>query len=333
MEIGNPRSLFAFGGAMVRGVLILMFSASTALSQPYPNRPVKIVVGYAAGGSPDAVSRIMADHFTQVFRQSFIVDNKVGASGSLATTFVSQSPPDGYTLLLAETGQLEIAPQMIKLPYDPVDGFAHIGQLTRTPLVIVTGTKSAANLMSIQDLLAAAKAAPGKINFGTSGIGSGQHLAWEMFKDKAGINMTHVPYKGANQSIPALLTGEVEVVMGTYGSFEQHLNAGTLRALGVASNSRLAARPEIPHVAEAVKGYEDYSSETGLLAPLGLPAAIHTRLTEAAKAALDSVDVRRRLDALGLVRHWATPQSYKEAIAQNQKKYKQAIALTGVKPQ
>lgn len=154
-----------FGRALFAATLtVLMSMTSNAAAQGYPNRPVKIVVGYSSGGSPDAVSRIMADHFSRVFNQAFIVENRIGASGTLASTFVAQAIPDGYTLLIAETGQLEIAPQLIKLPYDPVDGYSHIGQLTRSPLVIVANAKSPYKRTSVGDLVAAAKARTGKIN-------------------------------------------------------------------------------------------------------------------------------------------------------------------------
>lgn len=331
MKFVFVHKMLALGGMAVAAAL----APAAAVAQDYPNRPIRIVVGYGSGGSPDAVARLFAGHLSTVLGQAVIVENKVGASGSVASAFVATAPADGYTLLLAETGQNEIAPQMVKVPYDPVDGFTHLGQVTRTPLVIVTHTKGGKfpAFQSFQEVLATAAANPGKINFGTSGIGSGQHLAWEVLADKAGVKMTHVPYKGATQFVPAILSGEVELVMGTYGSFEQHIKAGTMRPLAVASDSRLATRPEIPHVAEFVKGYEDYSSEIGLMAPRGLPPDIHRRLTEAVRAALDAPDVRGKLDSLGLVRHWATPAAYRQSISQNQRKYKQAITLSGVKPQ
>jgi len=301
-------------------------------AQNYPNRPVRVVVGYGAGGSPDAVARLMADHLSKTLGQSFIVDNRVGASGTLASNFVAQSPADGYVLLIAETGQNEILPQMIKLPYHPINDFTYIGQLTRTPLVIVASTKST-QFKTLQDLITAGKANPGKINFGTSGIGSGQHLAWEAFKKDAGVNLIHVPYKGATQSVPALLAGEVAVMMGTYGSFVQHIKAGSLQPLAVASTARLASVPDIPHVAETVTNYQDFSSEIGLMAPRGLPTDILNRLADATRSSLDASEVKARLAALGLVQHWAGPQDYRKAVAQNLIKYKQAIDASGIKPE
>lgn len=329
MKHSFTRRLFAFSALAIAAAL----HAVPTYAQDYPSRPIKIVVGYGAGGSPDAVARLLAGHFASVLGQPVIVDNKAGASGSVATTFVAQSPPDGYTLLLAETGQLEIFPQLVKAPYDPIDGFTHIGQLTRTPLVIVTHTKGGRlpSFKSMNDVLAAAKANPGKINFATSGIGSGQHLAWAVLKEKAGINLTHVPYKGATQTVPAILAGEVELLMGTYGAFEQYIKAGTLRPLAVASNARLPNLPDIPHLGELVPGYEDYSSETGLMAPRGLPPEILRRLSEATKAALDAPEVKSKLDAMGLVPNWAAPQAYRQSIAANLKKYKRAMDVAGVK--
>lgn len=323
------RRLLAVGGLLMAAAI----AAPAAIAQEYPNRPIRLVVGYGSGGSPDAVARVLAGHLATVLGQAVIVDNKPGASGTLATTLVAQSPPDGYTLLVAETGQLEIAPQMMKLPYDSIGSFTHIGLLTRAPMVIVTHTKRGKfpPFQSIQEVLATAKANPGKINFGTSGIGSGQHLAWEVLKERAEINLTHVPYKGATQSVPALLAGDVELLAGTFGSFEQHIKAGNLRPLAIASNVRLSHRTDLPALSELVKGYEDYSSEIGLMAPRGLPSEILKRLSDATRTVLEMPEARSRLDGLGLIPHWSHPQAYRDAIVENQKKYKLAITLSGIK--
>jgi tripartite-type tricarboxylate transporter receptor subunit TctC len=323
---------FPFGRLLAATVLTLCTGA--ALAQAYPNRPIKLLVGYGAGGSPDAVARLLAAHYARVLGQAVVVENKLGASGAVATQSVAQAPADGYTLLLAESGQVEIAPQLVKVGYDAVKDFTHVGLVTRTPLVMMASAKGAGTtIRNLPDLIAAAKAKPGQLTFATSGIGSGQHLAWEMFKNKAGIDMLHVPYKGATQSVPALIAGEVTVLMATWGSVAQHARAGTMTPIAVASDARLSIVPDLPHVNEVVKGYGDFSSEIGIMAPLGLPPDILARLTTATRSALDDPEIKAKFDGLGLVANWLPGPAYKDLIVQNLKKYDQAIKISKIQPE
>ncbi len=319
-------------GLKAFALAFLIGGAASAAGQSYPNRAVKVLVGYGPGGSPDTVGRLIADHLTKSLGQPFVIDNKPGASGTLATTLTMQAAADGYTLLIAETGQLEIAPQMVKVPYDPVKDFAHVGLLTRTPLVMVVSTK-ASQVRTLQELIQDAKSKPGTITYGTSGIGSGQHLAWEVFKYRAGIDLTHVPYKGATQSVPAIIGGEVTLIMGSMSALAPLVRAGSVAPIAIASTARVQSIPDVPYVAEIVPGYEDFSSEIGLMAPAGLPQDVLAKLLAGARAGLDSQEVRGKLDSLGLNAAWTPSKSYADLIRQNLKKYEQAIRISKIQPQ
>jgi tripartite-type tricarboxylate transporter receptor subunit TctC len=307
----------------------LLGAATAAWADDYPNKPIKIVVGYVPGGGPDALARMLAPKLTNILGQSVIVENKPGASGSVATAQVSKLPPDGYTLLLGETGQLVITPNLIKgTAYDATKDLTPIAMLVTTPVVLVSNAKTT-NIKSLQDMVREAKANPGKLNYGSSGNGSIHHIAMEAFKTQAGLDLVHVPYKGGGQSVPALLGGEIPLLMTALQVAWPHIKAGRMHMLAVTTNQRYPDTPEVPSMAEVVKNYS-YPSDFGVLAPPGLPKPIVDKLTGAIKTAMASPDIQERLKATGFYNNWKTSEQYREVIREELKKYEQAIKAANI---
>ena len=307
----------------------LLLSSHSALAQDYPNKPIKLVVGYVPGGSPDSLARILGEQLTQILGQQIIVDNRPGAGGTLASAAVAKAPADGYTLMVGETGQMVIAPYLMKgLPYDPVKDFTPIGLVGSTPLVLAVNPK-ASKLKTVQDLIREAKANPGKLSYGSSGIGSIHHVAAEVFKADAGIDLLHVPYKGTGQSVPGLLAGDVPVLMTSLTGVLSHVRAGTVNLLAVSSATRYPGTPDTPTIGETIKGY-DYSSEMGILAPANLPPPILDKLVKAVREAAGRPDLQEKMKAASIIVNVGTPEAYAENIRQNLKKYERAVKLANV---
>ncbi len=318
--------------ALFKHLLIAMTGliavGTSALAQDYPNRTVRILVGYPPGSAPDLAARTIGQSLSQTFGQPFVPENKAGAGGTIATDLVAKSPADGYTLLLGETGQLEIAPYLFKaLPYDTLRDFAPISTFYSTPLIFVSNPNT--QIRTIKDLVREAKANPGKLNFGSSGIGSIHHIIFEAFNAAAGVKITHIPFKGSTQTIPALLSGEVHVIPGSLSVVSAQVRAGTVNPLGVTSIDRYPFAPDVPPIAEEIKGF-DFSSELGLLAPAGLAPDSLAKLSRAMKVAIDAPSLRDQYKNLGVVFAWSTPESYREKIRQNLKKYEQVIRSANI---
>lgn len=300
-----------------------------ALAQEYPTKPVKIIVGYVPGGGPDFVARSLGQKLTEILGQPFVVENRPGAGATTATAQVAKMPADGYTLLLGETGQLVIAPFIYKkLAYDPVKDFTPISLVgTSSGMLLVSNSKS--SIKTIHDLLREVKANPGKVDYGSSGIGSIHHIAMEVFKTDAGLNITHIPYKGSGQSINSILAGEVPLLITSVPAAASHIQAGSLNLLAVSSPNRMAAYPDSPSLSEIVKDY-DYLSEMGLLAPAGLPADVLAKLSKAIKQAAESQDLLDAFKKNHYILKYTTPAEYAENIQRNLKKYERAVRIAKV---
>jgi len=312
--------------------IVLGVFSTNALAAGYPNRPVKILVGYAPGGTPDIIARTLAEKLGGELRQSFVVENRPGAGGTLATGLVAQSPADGYTLLVADIGQLAIAPYLFKkLPYDPIKSFAPVSLVGITPMFIAANAKTT-SMKTIGDLILQAKQHPGSINYGSSGIGSIHQIAMEVFTAKVGIKLTHVPYKGSGQSVPALLAGEVPVIMTALPTVGPYAANGKVNLLAVTSAKRYPDTPDVPSISELVPGY-DYPSEVGVLAPAGTPPAVLTTLSEAIHKALDTAAIRERFKVLGSIPAWSTPDGYAKNIRHNLEKYGEAVKMAHIEAQ
>lgn len=320
---------------MLAGTLAVIGLCAGASAQDYPSRPLKLIVGYVPGPTgPDYAGRVMAEALTQILGQPVIVENKAGAGGTLATAFVAKSPPDGYTLLVGETGQLEIAPALNKsLSYNPLTDLAPIGMLTDGAGIVIVSNAKTTNIRSLADLIREAKANPGKLTYGSAGIGSIHHLIMETFKDAVGIDVTHIPYKGGGQAVPGFLGGEVHLLVAAMQTVRPHVQRGNAYLLGSTGQERISVAPDLPAIAETVGGF-NLESQIGILGPAGMPAEVVDKLSKALKTALDNPDVRQKLSAEGTRKvRWTTPAEYGEIIRSNLPKYERAVRLAKISPQ
>lgn len=278
----------------------LFAAALPAIAQEaYPSKPIRMVVGYAPGGGTDVVARLIAARMTALVGQSVIVENRPGNSGILAASQVAKSPADGYTLMMGVVSLNAIQPSLVpNLPFDPVKDFAPVALTASTPHLIVVHPSMA--ITSIRELIAHAKANPGKLSFPSAGNGTTPHIAGELFTSMAGVKMVHVPYKSTGQSMPDLLAGRLEVGFDTLASAIAHVRSGKLRALAVTDARRLADLPAVPTVEEAgLPGYR-FSTWYGVFAPSGTPPAVVNRLHAEINKAMQSPDLRAKYAEMGM---------------------------------
>lgn len=275
----------------------------------WPEKTVTIVVPFPAGGSTDMVARAMALQMQNKLGQSFIVDNKPGATGTIGAGLVKRAAPDGYTLLLSSLGAFVVTPHLLKsVPYDATKDFDYISVPVQAPNVLVASPAQKA--ASVAEVIAALKANPGKVSFASSGNGSSDHLSAEVFWQQTGTDGLHVPYKGGAPAINDLLGGQVDFSFQNVNAVLQHIKAGKLRAIAVTGDKRSAVLPDVPTLAEAgVKGAEVYSWQ-GLAAPKGLPPAVKAKLSAAAIAAVNDPEVKKRMVDQGLEIVASTPAEF-----------------------
>lgn len=278
-------------------VASLLASATAGVSaQAYPDRPVRIIVGFPPGGSSDTVARVVADKLTASLGQPVIVENRPGAGGVTASEFVARAPKDGYTLLLATAGHSTAAAMRKQLPFDAVRDFTWISTITTYPFVIATAPAAPYNTLG--DLVAAAKAAPGKITYSSAGIGTSHHLLGEWLNSEAGVDLVHVPFKGGTSPLTEVVAGRVDVMIETMTLTLPQIKGGKLKALAVTSPESVDFLPGVPPAVQTVRGLE-FQSWLGLAGPAGLPTPVLERLNRDLRAALDMPDVRKRLADLG----------------------------------
>ncbi len=309
-------------------VLLLLCGASAAVAQQYPNRPIRLVVGYPPGGPADVTARLIAPHLTEALGQQIVIDNRAGAGGTVAATLLSRAEPDGYTVSIMANGELAISPNLRKLPYDPLKDFSPVSRIGANQLALVVHPSVPAK--TVADLVALAKAKPGTVNFASAGTGSTAHLAGELFKSLAAIDIVHVPYKGAGPALTDLIGGQVQMLITGYPGALPHIKAGRLRALGATGPKRMVAAPDLPTVGETVKGY-DVTSAYGVLLPLRTPKAIVTRLHREVAAIVKKPEVREKLIALGFEPEGNTPAEFAAQIKSELAKWAKVIKTAGVK--
>jgi len=268
-----------------------------ASAQPFPSKPIRLVVTYPPGGGADLMARLIAPKMAEALGQPVVVENKPGAGGQIGAGEVARAAPDGYTLML-DAANHAVNPSLYpSLPYDSSKAFQPISLLVQFPNVLVVNPSFAAK--DVQELIAMARARPGTIAFASSGNGSAQHLAGELFRQKANVDMTHVPYKGGGPALNDVIGGQVPVFFANMASGLPHVKGGRLRALGITGAKRSPALPEAPTIAEAgLAGYEVYEWNA-VFAPAGTPAPVVTKLSEAISKAMQSQEVRDRVAALG----------------------------------
>ena len=287
---------------------VAMIGFAQAVEIKYPLRPVRMLVSYPPGGPSDLTARLAAPHLSEALGQQFIIDNRGGAGGTLAVGLLTQAAPDGYTLLMSAGGEIVIAPNLrLKLPYDPTKDIIPISRVGSSQLALVVHPSVQAK--SVKELVAMAKAKPGSINFASAGAGSTAHLAGEQFKYLAGIDIVHVPYKGAGPALTDVIGGQVQMLISAYSSAFPHIKAGKLRALGVTGTKRIVSAPDLPTIAETVPGYE-VLSWYGLHAPKGTPPTIISRLHREMAAMTRKPEMAERLTVLGIEPEGNSPQEF-----------------------
>lgn len=297
-------------------------------AQPYPSKPVKIIVPFAPGGGTDFIARFIAQRLSASLGQQFIVENKPGAGGSIGTEAGVRSPPDGYTLTLI-SASYTVNPSLYKLKFDPVADITAIIQLSRGPLVVVVNPSLP--VQNIEELIALAKARPGQITFASAGSGSVNHLAVELFASMARINMTHVPYKGTGPALTDTLAGHTNLMFGTNSSVLPHVRTGRLRALAVTTTQRLAAEPDIPTVAESgVPAYE-FVLWHGLIGPKGLPRATVDRINGEATKVLKLPETAGKLQSDGVSPAGGTPEQLLATIREEIEVWRKVVKEASVK--
>ena len=310
-------------------IFIACAVASLAHAQGYPAKPIRYVVGFTAGGASDITSRIIGQKLSEHLGQPVIIDNRAGASGTIAAGIVAKAPPDGYTLLSGATSILAINPGLYKkLDYDSLRDFAPVSQTVSMPqlLVVHPGVKAA----TLKELLALAKARPGELNYSSSGSGSSSHMAMELLKSMAGINVVHVPFKGSGQAMPALLAGQLQLVFDPMPSSLPHVKAGRLRAIAISTAKRSPAIQDLPTVAESgVPGYES-SLWYGVLLPARTPPAIVAKLNQTINAILREPDVLERFAGLGAEPLGNSSAEFGKYIASEVVKWGKVIKAVGI---
>ena len=306
-------------------------SASRAqTAAAYPDKSVRLVVPFAAGGALDVVARIVGQKLTETWGRQIVIDNRLGAGGNIGAEFVAKAPADGYTLLMSSVTTQAINMSLLaKPPYDFVRDYAPVALVASAPLALVIHASLPAK--SVKEFIALAKAHPGELNYFSSGTGTGTHLAAVIFDQLAGVRTTHVPYKGGAQGLGDLLSGQVQFAMSTIGLVEPHVQTGRLRLLGVGSVKRYTRLPDIPTIAESgVRGYEA-EQWYGVVGPAGTPAAIVNKLAAEIKTIVANPDVRERCYSQGIEPVYATPEEFAVYIKASVAKYAKVIKTLGLK--
>jgi len=309
----------------------LLFAVGlSASAQTYPSKPIRFVVPYPAGGPLDTVARLLAQKVSESVKQPVIVDNKPGAGGNIGAADVAKAPPDGYTILMGAVATHAINPTLYaSIPYDPIRDFTPIMQVASTPNVLVVNPSIPAS--NVKEFIAYAKANPGKLNFGSGSTGSAGHLAGELFKTMAGVEMTHIPYKGAAPAMTDLIGGQIQLMFDNLASSLAQVRAGKVKALAVTTAKRTTLAPDLPTIAESGLPGFDISTWFGIFAPGGIPKDVAARLHEEFARALAQPDVREKMLNLGAEPVGNTPEQFAAYIKAEADKYARVIRASGAK--
>jgi len=313
-------------------LLGLALANGAASAQVYPTKPIRFVVPFAPGGSTDTLARVLALKLSDALGQQVVVDNRSGANGNIGMEIVAKAPADGHTILLGYIANVAIAPSLYeKLPFDPVKDYEPVTLIATSPNVLVAHPSVAAK--NLKELIALAKAQPGKLNYASASVGSVGHLTGELLNELAGIKMTHVAYKGSGQAVTDLLGGHIQIMFSGFYSTLPHIKSGKLRALAQTGEKRSAALPDVPTIAES--GFPNFEATAwyGVHAPAKTPKAIVNRLNAEIVKALKLPDVKERLSGLGFEIAASTPEAYGKYIRSEITKWAKVVKASGAKPE
>ncbi|SEK11288.1 tripartite tricarboxylate transporter substrate binding protein [Achromobacter sp. NFACC18-2] len=325
----KQKNLFTRGGmALAAAVLTLGAAAAPQARAAFPDRPLRIVVPFTPGGGTDLIARQLAKGLTQELGQTVVVENRPGGSTIIGTENVAKSPPDGYTLLMSTFAHAVNPAIHKKLPYDTDRAFAPVAMIGKSPNVLVVSPKSP--FKSVQDILAYARAHPGKLTFGSYGNGTSAHLAGELFKSLGKVDILHVPYKGAGPGINDLIGGQIDMIFSTSASVSSHIKSGQLRALAVTTQQRSPAYPGVPTVAESGEAGYFVDSWYGVFVPKGTPAAVIDRLNAAIRKASQDPEFRAALELEGLAPDVGTPAALGQYVKEEEARWSRIVRDAGI---
>ena len=300
-----------------------------AAVRAYPDKTVRVVVGYSPGGLPDTVARLVAQKLGERWGHQVVVENKPGANSSIAADFVAKSPPDGYTLLVTDNSTTAINPFLYKkLPYDAEKDLVPVSLAARAPLFLAVHTSMPAN--SFRELVELVKSKPGQFSYGSSGIGSTHHLCMEFLKSALGLVMTHVPYKGTGQSVPALVAGQVPMVFSAFPSLSGYAKDGRVKLLAVNSLKRTELAPNLPAIAETVPGF-DFAPTIGFFVSAGTPKSIVDKISADVAEVVRLPDMIARAASLGIEPVGSSPEDYTSSLRADAERYSRAVKMAGAK--
>jgi len=304
--------------------------AGPAVADTWPSKPIHLIVPFPAGGGTDIIARELANQITNQAKWTFVVENRAGSGGNIGVDFAAKAQPDGYTIVIGQTSNLAINPTLYsKLPYDPTKDFTPVSLVGSSPLTLVVAANSQYKMLA--DMVKAAKAKPGSINFATSGSGTVAHLATEMFQKEAGIKLTHIPYKGASQGVVDVIGGSVELYMSSIPTLIGHIRNGKLRALTVTSAKRVADLPSVPTIAES--GYKGFDAVTwfGILGPAKMPPEAVAKLNSEIVKALKSPELQKKMSEQGVDLASSTPEQFGALIKTDIAKWGKVVKESGAK--
>ncbi len=323
----GPSPMQALLALALAGVALV---AAPVAAQQYPSKPVRIIVGFAPGGGTDVVARVIGQKVGEYWGQGVVVENRAGATGTIGADVVAKAPPDGYTLLMGHVNSHAIAPNLFrKLPYDALKDFAPVSYVGYVPNVLVVHPSVPAH--SMKELIALAKSKPGGLNYASSGTGSTQHLAGEMFKLIAGVDIVHIPYKGSGQAIGDLLAGVVAMNFDTMPPVIDHIKGGRLRALAISTPRRVGQLPDVPTFEEEGMLGFDVTNWYGVMAPAGTPKDVVAKLNADINKAMREPDVRARLEQVGTQLRETRPEEFEEFMKAEVAKYAKLVKDANVR--
>ena len=318
----------------VRSILFAALSGAAALAaatdQPYPAKPIRLVVPFPAGGGTDIISRVVGNKLAETQKWVIVVDNRPGAGGNIGVDLTAKAPADGYTIVMGQTSNLAVNPTLYaKMPYDALKDFAPVVSVADAPLVLVVAAGSP--FKTLADVVAAAKAKPGMVTLATPGIGTVAHLTGELFQKAAGIKLQHVPYKGSSQAITDLLGGSIQLLMASVPTANGQIKGGNMRALAVTSEQRAADLPSVPTINES--GYKGFDARTwfGLLAPAGTPPAVVAKLNAEVNKVLKMAEVREKIRTEGGDVLGGTPEQFASMIKSEHVRWGKVVKESGAK--